>query len=135
MCELPSITSLLTFDLKGSTVDRQCISSKDEHQLSPEILMKKYAKKVLKHKDLSILRLKFILSSYDGKNLITCVDNDSLFLEKYCITDYSLLVFVHKYNREDLCQNFGNLRIMQSVDNKFIFNFSIIDFLGTFIFE
>lgn len=135
MCELPSITSLLTFDLKGSTVDRQCISSKDEHQLSPEILMQKYAKKVLKDKDLSILRLKFILSSYDGKNLITCVDNDSLFLEKYCITDYSLLVFVHKYNREDLCQNFGNLRIMQSVDNKYIFNFSIIDFLGTFNFE
>ena len=135
MCDLPSLTSLLTFDLKGSTVDRQCISSADEKRLSHDELMSKYKNKVLKDKDLTILKIKFNLNSYDGRNLITCIEKDSLFLERYSVTDYSLLVFVHRYQREDICQNFGNLRIMQSYDNKYIFNFSIIDFLGTFNFE
>lgn len=135
MCALPHETHLLTFDLKGSTVDRQCISAKDANELSKEVLMEKYKNSVLKDKDLSILQIKFNLSSFDGRNLLTCIEKDSEFLQEYNITDYSLLVFVHKYQKEVMFNNLGNLRIMRSVDCKYIFNFSIIDFLGTFNLE
>ena len=135
MCALPHETHLLTFDLKGSTVDRQCISPKDANELSKEVLMEKYKNSVLKDKDLSILQIKFNLSSFDGRNLLTCIEKDSEFLQEYNITDYSLLVFVHRYQKEDIFNNLGNLRIMRSVDYKYIFNFSIIDFLGTFNLE
>ena len=58
-----------------------------------------------------------------------------MFLQNYQITDYSLLVFVHKYRKEDIIKYKNCLRIFPSKDKKYIFNFSIVDFLGTFNFE
>lgn len=133
MCELPSKTSLLTFDLKGSTVDRQFICKDDLMTLTKRQLMKKYKDKVLKDTDLAILNMNLNLNGYDGKNLLICVDNDSMFLQKFGVTDYSLLIFIHKYDTKDISNNFANLRIMKSNDKKYLFNFSIIDFLGVSI--
>ena len=134
MDSLPQITKLLTFDLKGSTVDRQSINKNDE-KLKTDLLFKKYSNIVLKDIDLKILKLKFNLNSYDSKNLIKSINNDSDFLEKYQITDYSLLVFVHKYRQGDVSISLGNSGVNKSQDKKFLFEFSIIDFLGTFNFE
>jgi hypothetical protein len=132
MCDLPNNSRYLAFDLKGSTVDRQCISLNDEDMINKGhvgTVIPKLTDKVLKDKDLTLLGIKFNLSSMDARNLVTCVDEDSLFLENYFVTDYSLLLFIHKFNLQDYITNFKNSRIMKSSDGKFLFSFSIIDFL------
>ena len=134
MDSLPQKTKLLTFDLKGSTVDRQSINKNDE-KLKTDLLFKKYSNSVVKDIDLKILKLNFNLNSYDSKNLIKSINNDSEFLEKYKITDYSLLVFVHKYRQGDVSISLGNSGVNKSQDKKYLFEFSIIDFLGNFNFE
>ena len=134
MNDLPLITKLLTFDFKGSTVDRQSILKSDE-KLNKQDLAKKYRNKVLKDKDLDLLDMKFTLSNNDCQQLISVIDSDTAFLQNYEVTDYSLLVFVHKYRKEDVINNKYCTRIIPSKDNKYIFNFSIVDFLGTFNFE
>ena len=133
MNDLPLNTKLLTFDIKGSTVDRQSIRKKDEN-INKQELAKKYKTKVLKDKDLGILDMKFVLKNNDCQQLISCIDNDTTFLQNYEVTDYSLLVFVHKYRKEDVINN-KITRIIPSKDNKYIYNFSIVDFLGTFNLE
>ena len=133
MDDLPLDTKLLTFDFKGSTVDRQIIS-KGDLGLIREKLWAKYKDKVLKDKDLNLIGLKFILEFENWKNIISIIDCDSSFLQNLGITDYSLVVFVHKYRKEDLEFNRGCTRVIESKDRKFIFNFSIVDFLGTYNF-
>ena len=66
---------------------------------------------------------------------MSVIDSDSMFLQNYEVTDYSLLIFVHKYRKEDVINNKNCSRIIPSKDNKYIFNFSIVDFLGPFNFE
>ena len=60
------------------------------------------------------------------------IDSDSMLLETFQVTDYSLVVFVHKYRKEDLDNKISHSRIFSSKDNKYLFNFTIVDFLGTF---
>ena len=131
MMDLPLETKMLTFDLKGSSVDRQSIKKCDEDKNIIE-LKKKYKNYVLKDIDLKILNMSFNLNYNEGKNLISIIDNDIEFLQKFYVTDYSLLIFIHKYRKEDLENNLDNICVMKSKDNKYIFEFSIIDFLGTF---
>ena len=133
MNDLPLETKLLTFDFKGSTVDRQTIDENDVN-LDKEKIIHKYRNKVLKDIDLGIIDLKFIIDSENWQKLTSIIDSDSLFLQGLEITDYSLIVFVHKYRKEDLYNN-NCIRIIASKDHKYIFNFSIVDFLGTFNFE
>jgi hypothetical protein len=142
MCELPLQTKVLTFDIKGSTVDRDCISPSDKKKYLElkneseskakdykEEIIKINKNKVLKDNDFRFLELEFNLSSSDATNLITAVEKDSYFLEKYWITDYSLLVAVHRFRVDDYRSNFKNLRVLKSSDDKYLFSFSIIDFL------
>ena len=133
MDDLPFDTKLLTFDFKGSTVDRQIIL-KSDLGLIREKLWAKYKNKVLKDIDLDLIGLKFILEYENWKNIVSIIDSDSSFLQNLGVTDYSLVVFVHKYRKEDLEINRGCTRIMESKDRKYIFNFSIVDFLGTYNF-
>jgi hypothetical protein len=133
MDDLPFETKLLTFDFKGSTVDRQVISKEDLGMLREKI-WEKYRNKVLKDKDLNITGLKFILNFNDWKTLTSIIDSDSSFLQNLAVTDYSLVVFVHKYRKEDLEKNKGSKRVMASKNHKYIFNFCIVDFLGPYNF-
>ena len=133
MDDLPFDTKLLTFDFKGSTVDRQIIS-KGDLGLIREKLWAKYKNKVLKDIDLDLIGLKFILEYENWKNIVSIIDSDSSFLQNLGVTDYSLVVFVHKYRKEDLEINRGCTRVIESKDRKYIFNFSIVDFLGTYNF-
>jgi hypothetical protein len=139
MCELPSDTVFLKFDLKGSTVNRSCLKEVDKDSykkgLKTEILGK-YKNAVLKDSDLDFLGVKFLLSYIDGTNLITSVENDSDFLANYGITDYSLLVAIHTFSsKESFKPYYTNTRIYKSSDEKFIFNFAIIDFLTVICFN
>ena len=131
MNDLFIYSNILTFDLKGSTVDRQII--KNEHiNLPQKDLINKYKNQTLKDTDLKIMGIKLELNPFDGKNILDCIYNDSRFLQKYNVTDYSLLIFVNKYNKTNLEKQVGNYNIMSENNKKYIFNFSIIDFLGTF---
>ena len=134
MNDLPIHTKLLTFDFKGSTVDRQVIKENDL-KLDKRELAEKYKNVVLKDVDLSILDMKFIINYNDWQQLMSLIDSDSMFLQNYEVTDYSLLVFVHKFRKEDVIKNKDCTRIIPSKDNKYIFNFAIVDFLGPFNFE
>ena len=133
MDDLPFETKLLTFDFKGSTVDRQIIGKSDWGMIREKIWAK-YKNKVLKDKDLDIIGLKFILDFNDWKNIISIIDCDSCFLQNLEVTDYSLVVFVHKYRKEDLDNNKRCTRVIASKNNKYIFNFSIVDYLGPYNF-
>ena len=134
MEDLPLETKILSFDFKGSTVDRQTIE-KSDMACNREKIIEKYKNKVLKDIDLGIIGMKFILNFENWQKIMNIIDCDSLFLQNLEVTDYSLIVFVHKYRKEDLINCKGCSRIMPSHDNKYIFNFSIVDFLGPFNFE
>lgn len=142
MCELPLQTKILTFDIKGSSVDRDCISNSDKKKYLDltnknefkareykEEIIKLNKDNVLKDNDLRFLELEFNLSSSNAINLKKAVEKDSEFLEKYEITDYSLLFALHYFNKDDYSRNFKNLGVLKSSDNKYLFCFSIIDFL------
>ena len=131
MDDLPLKTKLLTFDFKGSTVDRQIIL-KGDTALQREKLWAKYKNRVLKDKDLDLIGLKFILDFKNWKQITSIVDSDSSFLQNLGVIDYSLVVFIHEYQKEDLENNKECSRIIASKDNKYIFNFSIVDYLGTY---
>jgi hypothetical protein len=138
MCELPHDTRYLKFDLKGSTVNRSCLKEADIEAIKKGFrneVISKYKSTVLKDSDLNLLKIKFLLSYIDGSNLITSVENDSDFLAKYGITDYSLLVDIHNYSSKESFKPFyTNTRIFKSADEKFIYNFAIIDFLTVTFF-
>ena len=124
-------SNVLVFDLKGSSVDRQTI--KEEHKNLPQKdLINKYKNITLKDTDLDILKMRFELNPFDGNNILTSIYNDSMFLQKYDITDYSLLIFVNKYNKKNVEKEVGNYNIISGLNKDYVFNFSIIDFLGTF---
>ena len=126
--------NLLTFEINGLTIDRQSIMPEDIG-LKKSILFEKYKNIILKDKDLQIINFKIELNYYDGKNILLSICNDSIFLEKLGVIDYSLLIFVNKYNKKNFEQNLGNSRVMHDVKKKYIFNFSIIDYLDIFSFE
>jgi len=134
MCELPSSSKIYTFDMKGSTVDREVINKVNlkvlKNASEPERVkvLEKYSKEVLKDKDFINLELKFNVSAEDAELLNMMVKSDAEYLSKHYVTDYSLFVTIHKYNEEDI-QN-KSYRTMISTDKKYMFSFSIIDYLG-----
>ena len=134
MNDLPKDSRLLTFDFKGSTVDRQSIS-KEDMKISKDELMNKYKNIVLKDIDLGIIGMEIILNYDDWQRLISVIDSDSMFLQNYEVTDYSLVVFIHKYRKEDWDKNKNCSRIFESKDKKYLYCFAIVDFLGPFNFE
>ena len=83
---------------------------------------------MLKDNDFTILNLKFKLNKKDAAHLINWINYDAEFLKGNQITDYSLLITIHKYSKDDFERNKNNYRVMKSFDNLFLYNFSIIDF-------
>ena len=127
-------SNVLTFELNGTKVDRQNIKTEDIN-LKKSALFNKYKNIILKDVDLDITGIKIELNPYDGKNILLSICNDSIFLQKYDVIDYSLLIFVNKYSKKNFEIHFGNSSVMHDVNKKYIFNFSIVDFLDTFSFE
>lgn len=138
MCELPSDvynnlkqTKFLTFDLKGSSEGRTGLNDVDLRLLKNgklEQVIMRNGKEVLKDNDFSDLKIKFRLSKKDSTRLDKWVTNDAELLKGNNITDYSLLVTIHTFKKEDFERNKSNYRVMKSFDNTHLYNFSIIDF-------
>ncbi len=134
MCEVSPDTKVLTFDMKGSTVDRQVLNDKNVkivqsgNKQEKERIMSIIKKEVLKDKDFTNLGMKFTLSDSDADLLKRMVKSDSDYLKIFNITDYSILVNIHKYYKEDMENK--SYKVMASTEKNYIFSFSIIDFLG-----
>ncbi len=97
-------------------------------------IIEKYSKKILKDNDFKLLDLSFKLSKRDAQLLQQNISSDAEFLKGYNLTDYSLLLSIHKYTKEDSDKSFKNYRIMKSSDGEYLYNFSIIDFLTVIIY-
>ena len=118
--------------MKGSSVDRLVLSPAElnmikDGQIANIIDQKK--KVVLKDNDFKALKMSFKLSKKDAQNLITYISSDAEFLKGSNITDYSLLVTIHKFNESEVNLIYKNYRLMKSFDDNYIYNFSLIDYL------
>jgi hypothetical protein len=132
MNDLPSDTRMLVFDLKGSTVDRNALDARDRDMISngkKNDVIEKYSKKILKDNDFKLLDFSFHLNRKDAQLLQQNISLDAEFLKGCYLTDYSLLVSLHRCTKEDYEKSFKNYRIMKSSCGRYLYNFSIIDFL------
>jgi hypothetical protein len=117
--------------LKGSTEGRTGLTDDDLYLIKEgrrDVVIKNSGKKVLKDNDFTNLGIKFKLTKKDAGRLDKWVNHDAELLKGNNITDYSLLITIHSYNIQDFDRNRSNSRVMKSYDNKFLYNFSIIDF-------
>lgn len=131
MCELPKTSKIFTFDMKGSTVDRIYIRSEEtltKIKNGDGEELEKVRDQILKDRDFTSLDLKFKLNKSNADLLRKMIVSDSIFLKDNYVTDYSVLVTIHHYQNETIDEK--SSRIMLSTDRKFLYNFSIIDFLG-----
>ena len=126
---------MYTFDLKGSTVDRRIIKRSDLDLIHKnEKFFEKYKKSTLKDNDFSDLKLSLLLKKEDANKIVSRIEQDSKFLQSYNLTDYSLLLSIHVFMKEDYDKAKDNPRIFRSVDGKYLYCFSIIDFLSVISF-
>ncbi len=134
MNELPSMTKYACFDLKGSTVQRTTLNKEDKEDIVngyKEEVIQQYKNKILKDLDFDLLDFYFNFSKEDCNMIQNSLCEDSEFLKGGNLIDYSLLCSIHYYNKDDYEQVEENqkYRIIKTKDNKFLYNFSIIDFL------
>ena len=117
--------------MKGSSVDRRVLDRSDAEKIRKGLQSNEGtdSKLILKDVDFVDLGMKFKLSKKDCAALQSFVASDSELLKTHKLTDYSLLVTIHTFNKEDYEKAYKNPRIMKSYDNKYLYNFSIIDFL------
>lgn len=118
--------------MKGSFIDRSVLEHKDTDMVKngkKTEVIEKFKKKVLKDNDFKALGFGFKLSKKDANFLQSNVSNDAEFLKGYNLTDYSVLLTLHKYTKEDCERSYKNYRVMKSSDDEYLYNFSIIDFL------
>ena len=134
MNELPSMTKFACFDLKGSTVQRITLSKTDRQDVIngfKEDVICKYKDRILKDLDFDLLDFSFNFSKNDCDLIQNSLCEDSEYLKGNNLIDYSLLCSIHylyqdDYNKVEKEQKY---RIVKTKDNKFLYNFSIIDFL------
>lgn len=118
--------------MKGSSVDRSVFEQKDRDMIAngkASDVMEKYKKKILKDNDFLDLGLKFRLTRRDADMFQKNIANDAEFLKGYELTDYSILLSIHRVNNNDLEKSYKTYRILKSSDDMYLYNFSIIDFL------
>jgi hypothetical protein len=117
--------------MKGSTVDREILTPKDLVDFNGN--SNKFKNRVLKDGDFKNLEVEINIKFEDCQKVISIVEDDTKFLKKHSITDYSLFLNVHLNTVENsnyLDENNRNThRILKSIDGKYIYCFSIIDFL------
>ena len=134
MNELPSMTKYACFDLKGSTVQRTTLNKEDKEDIVngyKEEVIQQYKNKILKDLDFDLLDFYFNFSKEDCNMIQNSLCEDSEFLKGGNLIDYSLLCSIHYYNKDDYehVEENQKYRIIKTKDNKFLYNFSIIDFL------
>ena len=134
MNELPSMTKYACFDLKGSTVQRITLSKEDREDAVngfKEEVIEHYKKSILKDLDFDLLDFSFNFTKKDCDLIQNSLCEDSEFLKGNNLIDYSLLCSIHHFNSDDFdkVEEEQKYRIVKTKDNKYLYNFSIIDFL------
>ena len=134
MNELPSITKYACFDLKGSTVQRTTLTKEDNQEVingNKEKIIEHYKNKILKDLDFDLLDFSFDFPKDVCDLIQNSLCEDSEFLKGNNLIDYSLLCSIHRFNQEDYdkVDKEQKYRIVITKDKKFLYNFSIIDFL------
>lgn len=134
MNELPSMTKYACFDLKGSTVQRVTLTKDDKQDVIngfKEEVIEQYKNSILKDLDFDLLDFSFNFSKQNCDLIQNSLCEDSEFLKGNNLIDYSLLCSIHHFNEEDYnkISDEQKYRIVKTKDNKFLYNFSIIDFL------
>ncbi len=134
MNELPSITKYACFDLKGSTVQRITLTKEDRQDAIngfKEEVIEHYKKSILKDLDFDLLDFSFNFIKKDCDLIQNSLCEDSEFLKGNNLIDYSLLCSIHHFNADDYdkVDEEQKYRIVKTKDNKYLYNFSIIDFL------
>jgi hypothetical protein len=118
--------------MKGSTKDRSVLTKQDMDMMLDghrDKLIEKYRKKVLKDNDFKDLGFSLKLAKKEALAFQNNVANDAEFLKGYNLTDYSLLLTIHKCNEFDAEKASSNYRILKSSNNEYLYVISIIDFL------
>lgn len=90
----------------------------------------KYKKSTLKDNDFTDLKLSLLLKKEEATKIVSRIEQDTKFLQSYNLTDYSLLLSIHIFIKEDYDKFKENPRIFKSTDGKYLYCFSIIDFLS-----
>ena len=85
--------------------------------------------KMLKDTDFKELGIKLLVWENDKKLVEEQMKDDMIFLFKTNITDYSILINIHKFSIEDYNKVSNNYRVIRSTDSNFLYTFSIIDFI------
>ena len=134
MNELPSTTKYACFDLKGSTVQRITLSQANRQDVIngfKEDVICQYKDRILKDLDFDLLDFSFNFSKNDCDLIQNSLCEDSEYLKGNNLIDYSLLCSIHYFNQDDYnkVEKEQKYRIVKTSDNKFLYNFSIIDFL------
>ena len=93
-------------------------------------MLKKYKNLILKDNDLIDLGIILNIHQKEANEIILKIKEDSLFLRDYNITDYSLLLTVNEFKEEDYLNFKGVWGVYKSIDGKYLYNISIIDFLS-----
>jgi len=98
-----------------------------------EKYFEKYQKSTLKDNDFVDLKLSLLLKKEEASKIVNRLEQDTKFLMSYSLTDYSLLLSIHAFTKEDYEKTKDNPRIFKSADGKYLYCFSIIDFLCVII--
>ncbi|CAD8066218.1 unnamed protein product [Paramecium sonneborni] len=122
---IPRCQILRTYDMKGSEYNREVLLKKPSSDLS---------KMTLKDLDFFKIEQQFWIDSSISQKLITTLINDSNFLEKQQLIDYSLLVMIIDWNQKEelLFKHFDgqHINIVPSIKEKGIYyHLAIIDYL------
>jgi hypothetical protein len=123
--------------MKGSSVDRSVLEKKDIQLIQDGRTAQvedRYKKTILKDNDFKALGYYLKLSKKDAMMMQSNVASDAEFLYGYNLTDYSILLTIHRYNDDDADKVISNYRIFKSTDGKWIYNLSIIDYFCVIYF-
>lgn len=123
---------IVSFDLKGSSVNRSELTIEERIQVNNNKVAEvipNLKNRVLKDTDFKELGIKLLVMRKDYDFLLKNIQEDMMFLHKYNITDYSLLINLHYFNEEECSKVLHNYRVFKSFDNDYLYTFSIIDFI------
>jgi hypothetical protein len=117
--------------MKGSSVDRSVLEARDMMLIQDGKTAQvedKYKKTILKDNDFKALGYSLKLSKKDAILMQSNIASDAEFLYGYNLTDYSILLTLHRFNDQDAEKTISNYRVFKSTDGKWLYNLSIIDY-------
>jgi len=123
---------LAVFNLKGisnkGNINEEQAYFMHNRSMNENLKLLSETDRIYKDEDFNKFEISISLSNKDGVNLQSLVRQDAEFLKSFGITDYSLLVSIHKFTHVENFQLKFDYRTYKSYDNLFLYSFAIIDF-------